>query len=444
MLRLFNAKWVLPALIAIASLLIGFVSGRSWGPDRRANVQEDAAARKLRESSGNRPSGDERHPDLATIRVEELAHIPPSELAEVLEHCSPRELAQLAQRFNSFPPNPNTYANLKPFFKIWAQSDEQSAFKSAVALTDHRTQEMAIEAIVSSASPDGAGRIAQLMRDQPESTFREGVKEQLYDSALVNWSQTSPAAAAEFILENPALRETSASKVLRNFGWIEGPAAIKWLNDHPGTNDYTANTEWSEALLGWIEKDPRVASTYISDHLDEGKIRECISSAASGLFYCDKGLALQWPQELPAGDNRDAAILQIARVYADADPRGAAAWVVGFPEKTGIEGLNTVISQWTREDANAALEWINHSAGARRDEALALFCSSLSSANPDKAMETVNNIFDPALRIRTMEDIIRNVPASASGQTKRWIESSLLSREQKAYLLARIPEAQTR
>ncbi|MBA3881265.1 MAG: hypothetical protein H0X73_00815 [Chthoniobacterales bacterium] len=56
-----------------------------------------------------------------------------------------------------------------------------------------------METIADSASPDGAGRIAKLLRQLPENALQSGV--------------------------------------LRNWGWIEGPVALAWLERHPNTAD---------------------------------------------------------------------------------------------------------------------------------------------------------------------------------------------------------------
>lgn len=435
------------ALAAVlASLLLGFVTG--WYTARNAHSAHHYAgtdALNSREASAHPRAETEARSTLASVRIEQLSHIPLSELAEVLEHRDAREIAQLAQKFDSLPPNPQTYANLRPFFKTWAQFDERSAFKTAVAFTDNRTREIAIETIATSASPDGAGRTAQLIREQPAGTFRDGIKEELFDSALVNWSQTNPPAAAQFILENPELREMSGSKILRNWGWIEGPAAVAWLKEHPSGSDYAEIKEWPEAMLGWLEKDPAAASTYIVDHVDDPKMLQCISQAASGLFDVDKGLALQWPDKLPAGEIREMAISEIAKEYAETEsPQEAAEWIVRLPSKTGIEALDRVMSKWTQKDSDAALAWINSGAGNLRDEALASFCRNIPGKDARKAIEAANLIVDPARRIQTIEAVIENTPDSALQQVRGWIQSSLLSPEQKAQLLAKIATPQTR
>lgn len=303
---------------------------------------------------------------------------------------------------------------------------------------------MAIESIAASASPDGAGRIAQLIREQPAGTFRDGIKEQLLDAALSNWSQTNPAAAAEFIVENPELREIAGGKILRNWGWIEGPDAVAWLNEHPGGGDYAAARELSEAMLGWLEKDPAAASTYIVDHVDDGRMQECISDAASGLFQVDKLRALEWPEKLPAGEIREIAIRAIAREYSETDPKEAAEWVARLPGNTGLEAIESVILKWTQKDSDAALAWINTSAGNLRDEALAGFCRSISGESPGKALDAANLIVDPARRLHTIEAVVGNTLDSELEQVRGWIRSSLLSPEQKAQLLAKIAAPETR
>ena len=445
-MRVLNARRSVAWAAALASLLLGFVIGRYSARNvHSAHDYADADARNSREALGHPRAEAEARPALASVRLEQLSHIPLSELAEVLEHRDAREIAQLAQKFDLLPPNPQTYANLRPFFKSWAQFDERSAFKTAVAFTDNRTREIAIETIAASASPDGAGRIAQLMREQPAGTFRDGIKEQLFDDALSNWSQTNPAAAAEFVVENPELREISGSKILRNWGWIEGPAAVAWLNEHPSGSDYAAPKELSEAMLGWLEKDPAAASTYIVDHVDDGKMGECVRDAASALFDVDKPLALQWLEKLPAGEIRETAILEIAKEYAESDPKAAAEWVVRLPSKTGVEvALENVVSKWTQKDSDAALAWINSGAGNLRDEALSSFCDSMSGKSPGKAIEAANLIVDPERRLLTIEAVIGKTSDSPFEQVKGWIQSSLLSSEQKAQLLAKTAAPQTR
>jgi hypothetical protein len=432
------------ALTAVlVSLSVGFVIGRySARNAHSANDYVGADARNSREAFGHPRAEAEARSALASVRVEQLSHIPLSELAEVLEHRDAREIAQLAQKFDLLPPNPATYANLRPFFKTWAQFDERSAFKTAVAFTDSRTREIAIETIAASASPDGAGRIAQLIREQPAGTFRDGIKEQLFEPALSNWSQTHPAAAAEFVAENPELREISGSTILRNWGWIEGLAAVAWLNEHPSGSDYAATNELTEAMLGWLEKDPTAASTYIVDHVDDGKMPECIRRTASALFDVDKTLALQWPEKLPAGEIRETAILEIAKEYAETDPKEAAEWVVRLPSH-GMVALESVVSKWTQKDSDAALAWINSSAGNLRDEALSSYCDSMSEKSPGKAIEAANLIVDPVRRVHTIEAVIGNTD-SALEQVRGWIQSSLLSPEQKAQLLAKKTASQTR
>lgn len=429
--------------VALASLLLGFVIGR-YSAGNAHSAHDYAGADKSREAFGP-PHVEAKHRSpLASVRVEQLSHIPPSELAEVLEHRDAGEIAQLAQKFGFLPPNPATYANLRPFFKTWAQFDERSAFKTAVAFADPRTREVAIETIATSASPEGAGRIAQLIREQAAGTFRDGIKEQLFDAALSNWSQTDPAAAAKFVVGNPELRDISGHKILRNWGWIEGPAAVAWLNEHPSGSDYAAPKELAEAMLGWLEKDPAAASTYIVDHVEDAKMQECVRDAASALFLVDQTLALQWPEKLPAGEIRETAILEIAKEYSETDPKEAAEWVVRLPSKTGLLALGSVVSKWTSKDPDAVLAWINSGAGNLRDEALSSFCDSISGKSPGKAIEAANLIVDPARRVHTIEAVLTHTSDSAPEQVKGWIQSSLLSPEQKAQLLAKIAPPQTR
>jgi hypothetical protein len=130
MMRVLSARRSLALAAALASLLLGFVLGRYSA--RNAHSAQDytgADRRNSRDAIGQAGAEKEARSALANVSVEQLSHIPPSELAEVLEHRDAREIAQLAQKFDLLPPNPLTYANLRPFFKTWAQFDERAASK---------------------------------------------------------------------------------------------------------------------------------------------------------------------------------------------------------------------------------------------------------------------------------------------------------------------------
>ncbi len=181
-----------------------------------------------------------------------------------------------------------------------------------------------METIADCASPDGAGRIAKLLPQLPESAFQPFGREQFLAKAVTNLSQANPAQAAEFLENNPQLRSSCRTDILRNRGWIEGPVALAWLDRHPNTDN---PSEFQELWLGWAKKDPSAASTYILNHLDDPRARQSVGNAAFGLYFVDKDLALSWAEKLPA-DLRATANLEIAKNYADSDPTAAAEWSV--------------------------------------------------------------------------------------------------------------------
>ena len=101
-----------------------------------------------------------------------------------------------------------------PFFQAWTQADDRGAFQTALGLQDVRQRQVPIEAIAKSASPEGAGRITQLLLQTPENRLPAG--DQLLATAITNWNQTSPAEAAEVLLTDPMLRSDCGGEVLRN------------------------------------------------------------------------------------------------------------------------------------------------------------------------------------------------------------------------------------
>ncbi len=109
----------------------------------------------------------------------------------------PKELLELARKFDRYPPDPQTYANLRPFFKSWAQIDADAAFAGAKAIKDLLCREVATMEIAQAARPEGAGRVARLILGQPDGTYREQMRDKLLDTAIENWSQSNPFSAME-------------------------------------------------------------------------------------------------------------------------------------------------------------------------------------------------------------------------------------------------------
>lgn len=284
-----------------------------------------------------------------------------------------------------------------------------------------------METIADSASPDGAGRIAKLLRQLPESALQSGGREQLLAKAVTNLSQANPAQAAEFLEDNPQLRSSCGADILRNWGWIEGPVALAWLERYPSTTD---PSEFQALWLGWAEKDSPAAATYILNHLDDPRVHQSVDNAAFGLFFVDKDLALSWAEKLPA-EIRATANLEIANYYWGSDPTAAAEWSVQLPVDERNLALSVVLREWSNTNPDLALTWINSSSGTLRDEALEVFCRTLSGRTPTKAIELANTMADQARRESTLQAILENWLQTSSDEAAAWIRSSFLPARQK-------------
>ncbi len=138
-----NRILVSGGIITVAAL--GFAIGRLTAPaSGRSN--SDAAEIGTTQSTSTLPEHRAVQAiteGLAQVRVDRLSHVPLSELHGFMLDRDPKELLELARKFDSYPPDPQTYANLRPFFKTWAQIDADAAFAGAKAIKDLLCREIA-------------------------------------------------------------------------------------------------------------------------------------------------------------------------------------------------------------------------------------------------------------------------------------------------------------
>lgn len=62
--------------------------------------------------------GNSARSSLLDVRVDQVSHVPISEIRDLLSNRDVSEIAELAHKFDALPPNPQTYSNLRPFFKV--------------------------------------------------------------------------------------------------------------------------------------------------------------------------------------------------------------------------------------------------------------------------------------------------------------------------------------
>ncbi|CAN5615068.1 hypothetical protein BH18VER1_BH18VER1_15010 [soil metagenome] len=351
---------------------------------------------------------------------------------------SAEELMEVARKFHSYLPDPQTYANLRPFYQTWAQIDPDAAFAGARAIPDLLCREIATEQVAQSARPEGAGRIAQLMLEQPEGTYRTELKDRLVDTAIGNWSQSNPAAAAQFLESRPELLARNVGNLVGNWGWIDPPAALAWFDQHADVGPERFSV-FQELMTGWVQKAPVGAADYILDHIDEPRASVALGTVAFGLFYVDNNVAKDWVVKLPAGELRSGAAGEIASAWASDDPSAAAVWAATQPPEDAMQALTATAAAWARKDAHAMLQWTNTLPLDSRNQILrhAIISSSLSMT-PESKLTVAGTISDSDLQREALTYVLNEWRESDPASAETWIRSR--SPAERAALSASLSE----
>jgi hypothetical protein len=131
---------------------------------------------------------------------------------------------------------------------------------------------------------------------------------------------------------------------------------------------------------------------------------------------------------LPAGDERNQALIGLGESWSDVNPAQATEFAVSLPEgDTRTLALRQAISKWVVVDPVAARNWVlNTDRHEDFDQAVQAVATetNLMSRDPSRALLWADGIFDNTLRQQTQSTILFNWYASDPGAATDYIKSS--------------------
>lgn len=151
-------------------------------------------------------------------------------------------------------------------------------------------------------------------------------------------------------------------------------AALKWLRSAPEGEQRLAIAEIAGPELA--QTDPAVAVQLAEDGLGDGThhvAQNLLDNLAQQWAAQDADAAMAWALAKPAGEQRDRLLQRIAFVDAESNPQQAARLVAEQmePGPNQDEAVISVLYQWARSDAGAALAWAEaFQTGDLRDRAI--------------------------------------------------------------------------
>ena len=179
-------------------------------------------------------------------------------------------------------------------------------------------------------------------------------------SVIRSWASSNPVAASQFFEENA---DDMGGR--RGPGGPAGQIAREWAKQDP-----VAALDWAQGLEGdagrqavgdifsQLTIDDPARATELAAGLSGEQQSEAYGSIARAWSREDFDAAEQWINSLPA-DQRDPAMVQAINSLSDDDPALAALKVAGLTDQGAIEdAVRSVARDWSQEDPASTAEWL--------------------------------------------------------------------------------------
>lgn len=272
-----------------------------------------------------------------------------------------------------------------------------------------------------------------------EQTLPESVRTDLYGPFFRQWAADDPVAAGaklgrltEGMKGHSALWDNLIPQVAAEWSKTDMDRALAWLQSLP--KGAVQSLAMTQTIQRWAETRPREAAAYAIRQ----NVPVLYKAVAAKWAETDPENASAWAEGLPAGEARDAALVQVTSVWADSDPEKMADWAKQFPEGPAREQmLGHLLSSWAANDAAGAGAWLQDLPSTRsRDFAVSAFCNVTAGRNPDLSFQWAGKISDPLLRNQRLERAGTVLMEKDPKEARRLIAQSSLPENLKSKLLA--------
>ena len=231
-------------------------------------------------------------------------------------------------------------------------------------------------------------------------------RDQAVQSVLYRWARSSPAEAVAYAEQLPD--GSGRTNALRNLAstWAgsDPVSAIEWAGRFA---EQAYPSPFSQAIGAWAESDAKAAATYVS-MLKPGTLQQqTAASVASVWARSDPTAALAWVDGFPQGESRSNALRNVVATWSGQDPDAAAEWVLRTP------------------------------ADASRDELLDSLASNQRYQDPKQAVRLGEQILDADRRNRSLQQSVSQWIRQDADAARAWVQRSSFPDETKRAFLSR-------
>ncbi len=293
-----------------------------------------------------------------------------SRVSELLLGLGPDNLPDVLLQLEGGPRSNMDDALFREFLSAWAKFDGKGALDYARGIgvddaeRDIRRVRGGDDAVMRECAigdPDGAA--AYLEQVEPGRN-----KEELSHALVAGLADTDIDRAVEQALLNTRSRARGwsinllARKMMETGGaesldtWIAGMNPETTEGNEILSFKTAAFSEVAELMA---EKDPQSAADWFRGHLGEDYVdSRAYYEVAQEIGGEDRGARASWISGLPAGKERDQALAETVRRWADDDAGPASAWLAQQPLDASYDGAKySLAREIFGEDPAAAMSW---------------------------------------------------------------------------------------
>lgn len=272
---------------------------------------------------------------------------------------------------------------------------------------------------------------------------------QAMSAAIAIWGKNEPAAAWDWVSREMPEATHHFDTLLEVFGRQSSETAAHYAKAYSAAHPEAALEVHLAALLGVTYRgDFGAARAMVEGNtaLDPA-VRANLGNFIAGQWARFAPTeAAAWAMTLPAGPQRDQALIGLGESWSEVDPAHATEFAARLPAgETRALAMRQAISKWVESDPEAARGWVlktEHQPDF--DQAVESIATQNNFMNrePARAIRWAEAIFDDTIRVKTLNRILFTWFATDAAAATTYLQASPeFTAEQRAKTLEQLKAA---
>jgi hypothetical protein len=279
----------------------------------------------------------------------------------------------------------------------WSQTDAAGALAWASSLPAGGEKNRVLQTLVNQwASQDFEAANRYLQELPPGQTRKE-----LTSSLAMQLASQDPGAVGKWLKGLPAAQQGQvAQSVILQVTRHDPAAGLELLGMLPEGGGRNRGMLIGQMIEGWAESDLPGALSWAKEMPDGETKRSALMNLNWRWMESAPKEALDYAVSLPPGRTREQLLGQAANHWGMRDPAGAGAWAAALPEgDTRQRALVAVISAWSANSPTEAATFVaGLPAGKSQVEAALSVAGAWADQAPGEAMAWIAGFADPTVR----------------------------------------------